>query len=931
MMAALYARVSSDRQKEDQTIGSQIAALQEHARNAGYDVPEEWIFQDEGYSGAILVRPALEQLRDLIAEGALDAVIVHSPDRLSRKYAYQVLLLEEFARHGTEVVFLRAPAGTTPEDQLLVQFQGMIAEYERALIMERTRRGKLHRARSGSVSVLGGAPYGYRYVRRTDCSDAYYEVLPEQAQVVEEVFRLYTQEGYSIAGLTRWLNERQVLTCTGKCRWERSTVWAMLRNPAYKGIACFGKTEGKPRERITRRLRQKGSYAEPSNAHRDTPRNTWIEIPVPALVDEQTFAWAQERLDDNKRLSSRNTTEPTLLQGLLACEQCSYAYYRTSTRTSKRNIYYYRCLGSDRYRWPEGRKCESRPLRQDYLDGLVWEHVVHLLEDPRLIREEIDRRLESGRRRSPVRRRRDTVSKELQRVHRSCQKLVDAYQEDLLPLDELRPRIRELRKRQSALETEQRSLESQQVDEESLLHITHSVDEFVKRLSTSAETLDIHQRQQVVRLVVKEVLIGQDTIRIKHSIPIGRAGPAGDAPTGPSFPSYLLCTGSHTRALRDAFLRLPPLPLFQHTGVQPLPDMPPHAPVAHPVFDEPHQPLVVDGIVAATDVCVEHPVHLPLLDTHRQRVQRHVRRASRAKPVAEAEEVDLVHGVEHLHGRALDDLVFQHGHAEGPLPSILLRDVGPFHRLGSVRSALQPRRQIRQVRLQILAVAVPRHAVHPRCGIALEAEVGLPKTVGTVDVVPERRKLLFPITFRCLTYPVERLLQVAPDLRPGLGLLARVALGLPPSLHPLRRHRGSHVAVVRGLRRYYGAVRLPAPVHRRYPLFRFPLRTQSPSTRARRGISRLPHEVLGCMPRVSDRAGARRHSRCRGAGCGLRSVSNVSAPGSGSCLSRLNTGPTPPPANASPRRLPDATHDSGLSWFATPSTQMTFTSYTSPV
>ncbi|MBC8443463.1 recombinase family protein [PVC group bacterium] len=556
MIAALYARVSSDRQKEQQTIGSQMAALQEHARNAGYDVPEEWIFQDEGYSGAILVRPALEQLRDLVAEGELDAVIVHSPDRLSRKYAYQVLLLEEFARQGTQVVFLRAPAGETPEEQLLVQFQGMIAEYERALIMERTRRGKIHRARNGSVSVLGGAPYGYRYVRKTDTSDAYYEVLPEPAQVVEEVFRLYTQEGFSIAGLTRWLNERQVPTSTGKSRWERSTVWAMLRNPAYKGTACFGKTESKPRERITRPLRQKGNYAEPSNAHRDTPRASWIEIPVPALVDEQTFTWAQERLDENKRLSRRNTAEPTLLQGMLACEECGYAYYRTSTRTSKRKIYYYRCLGSDRYRWPEGRKCESRPLRQDYLDGLVWQHVVQLLEDPRLIREEIDRRLESGRGRSPSRRRRDAVGKELQRVNRSTQKLVDAYQEDLLQLDELRPRMRELRKRQAALETEQRALETQQVDEESLLQITHSVDGFLQRLNASAQTLDVLQRQQVVRLVVKEVLIGQDTIRIKHSIPIGRTGPAGDGKIGPGFPSYLLCTGSQQSA---AGQRLPAL------------------------------------------------------------------------------------------------------------------------------------------------------------------------------------------------------------------------------------------------------------------------------------------------------------------------------------------------------------------------------------
>ena len=557
MIVALYARVSSDRQKEEQTIGSQIAALQEHAQNAGYDVPAEWIFQDEGYSGAILVRPALEQLRDLVAEGALDAVIVHSPDRLSRKYAYQVLLLEEFARRGTQVIFLRAPAGETPEEQLLVQFQGMIAEYERALIMERTRRGKIHRAHNGSVSVLGGAPYGYRYVRKTDTSDAYYEILPAQAEVVREVFRLYTEGGESIAGLTRWLNEHQVTTSTGSCRWERSTVWAMLRNPAYKGTACFGKTERKPRERITRPLRQKGrSHSEPSNAHRDTPRDSWIEIPVPALVDELSFVWAQERLADNKRLSPRNTTAPSLLQGLLVCEECGYAYYRTSTRTTKRQVRYYRCLGSDGYRWPEGRKCQSRPLRQDYLDDLIWGQVVRLLEEPGLIRQEIDRRLDTGRRLSPARRRRDTVSKELTRVQNSSKKLLDAYQEDLLQLDDLRPRLRELRKRQKALEAEQRSLEAQHVDEEALLQITHGVDDFLKRLSTSAQTLDIDQRQQVLRLVVKEVVVGQESVRIRHSIPAVRAGPSGDRPNGAKFPSYLLCTGSRQSSSGQCFSAL---------------------------------------------------------------------------------------------------------------------------------------------------------------------------------------------------------------------------------------------------------------------------------------------------------------------------------------------------------------------------------------
>src|SRR6266404_4431922 len=205
---AIYARVSSDRQKENHTIASQTTALIEYARTHEYTVPPEWIFQDEGYSGASLVRPGLESLRDLAAEGQIAAVLIYSPDRLSRKYAYQVLLTEELSRCGVEVIFLKSPAGATPENQLVVQFQGMIGEYERAQIAERSRRGKRHKAQQGVVNILSGAPYGYRYVKKTDTSAAYYEVLEAEAQVVRWVFETYTQRAISINAIARLLNER---------------------------------------------------------------------------------------------------------------------------------------------------------------------------------------------------------------------------------------------------------------------------------------------------------------------------------------------------------------------------------------------------------------------------------------------------------------------------------------------------------------------------------------------------------------------------------------------------------------------------------------------------------------------------------------------------------------------------------------------------
>src|SRR5262245_11315499 len=258
--AAIYARVSSDRQKENQTIASQTAALKQYAESHGYLVPAEWVFEDDGYSGASLIRPGLEAVRDLAAQGQIEAALVYAPDRLSRKYAYQVLLAEEFTRCGVALVFLKSPSSETPEDQLLMQFQGMIAEYERAQIVERSRRGKRYKAQQGVVNILSGAPYGYRYVRKSDKADAYYEVNETEAEVVRSVFDQYTRQGLSINGIARSLNERQIPTRTATTRWERSTVWGILRNPAYQGKACFGKTELRPRQRITRPLRQRNRH-----------------------------------------------------------------------------------------------------------------------------------------------------------------------------------------------------------------------------------------------------------------------------------------------------------------------------------------------------------------------------------------------------------------------------------------------------------------------------------------------------------------------------------------------------------------------------------------------------------------------------------------------------------------------------------------------
>src|SRR5215207_8281895 len=447
--AAIYARVSSARQTKEQTIRSQTAALLAHAEQQGLHVPPQWVFEDEGYSGATLVRPALERLRDLVAQVPVEIVLCYAPDRLARRYAYQALLIEELARAGTEVVFCNGPVGDRPEDALLVPFQGMIAEYEKAQIIERTRRGKAHRARQGSVNVLSGAPYGYRYVRKSDQAEARYELVEPEASTVRELFRRYTHAGCSIADLARWLSQQQIPTRTGKARWDRSTVWGMLRNPAYAGRAAFSKTmRTEQRARLTRpaRLQGRSVSANPLIAHR--PHEDWVQIAVPAIVSEETFQLAARRLADNQRFAARNTKVPSLLQGLAACQGCGYAYYRTSTRTTNKRIYYYRCLGSDDYRYPGGRRCANLPVRADYLDRVVWDHVTALLAEPTLIRAELDRRLGELQAANPTTATKARLQREQTRTATAISRLVEAYQEQLLSLDELRGRMPALRAKQ---------------------------------------------------------------------------------------------------------------------------------------------------------------------------------------------------------------------------------------------------------------------------------------------------------------------------------------------------------------------------------------------------------------------------------------------------------------------------------------------------
>jgi site-specific DNA recombinase len=298
--AALYARVSTEKQEREETVASQIDLLRQTAAARGYEILPGNVFIDDGVSGTRLDRPALERLRDLAAEGAFDVVLVTAPDRLARRYAYQVVLVEELTRCGCEVVFVHQSLGASPEEQMLLQMQGVFAEYERALIHERTRRGQLFAARQGRVN-WGNPPYGYTYVHKTTTTPQHLIVNETEAEVVRQIYRWCVEEQLSSYAIHRRLTLQGVPPRKSKHgRWAQSSVIEILRDSLYKGDAYYNRTQPGDVRRPYGRRGLKDRQLGHGQGRARRPQSAWIPVRVPALIDPETWDRAQGQLARNR-------------------------------------------------------------------------------------------------------------------------------------------------------------------------------------------------------------------------------------------------------------------------------------------------------------------------------------------------------------------------------------------------------------------------------------------------------------------------------------------------------------------------------------------------------------------------------------------------------------------------------------------------------
>lgn len=515
--AAMYVRVSTHHQKEEATIESQKEVLHQFAKSLEFEINPDWVFEDNGISGSTLARPALDKLRDYVSEGIIECIFVLSPDRLSRKYAYQAILLDEFRANDVTVIFQNSPQPQTPTEHLLLQMQGVFAEYERAQIAERSRRGKLHRAKNGHVSVFSHAPYGYRYISsKTKELPAYFEVIDREANVVKLVFNLYVKERVSISKICEHLSNQGISTHKGFKKWSRSVIAGMLKNSAYQGLAYFARREKKtpdPMRLASRTSRMKGRYtAKGSHTLRDS--KDWIGIPVPKIIETEVFEIAQQLLQKNKHLSIRNGKPGALLQGLVSCKECGYGLNRSISGEKKGGYNYYRCSGRARNR----NTCINPGIREDALDKAIWDSVISMLEEPELVKMEIERRI-SDFEDTPAHQQQRAIKNKLEKLKTESTRLLDAYQSECIELSELKTRMNVIQQESNRLKREIEQ-SSSGMTKKQLIELNDAMAYFSEHLRNESHSLEFEEKRKILRMLIRNVQIGKDGIQVEHIIPL---------------------------------------------------------------------------------------------------------------------------------------------------------------------------------------------------------------------------------------------------------------------------------------------------------------------------------------------------------------------------------------------------------------------------
>lgn len=509
--AAIYARVSTPQQEQEATIESQVAAVETYAQEHEYNLNPDHYFLDIAVSGAKLNRPALDRLRDLAAEASFDTVLCLAPDRLSRQYAHQWVLLDELQRAGVEVVFLGQPdVSDDPQGQLFLGIKGLFAEYERAMITERLRRGKLYRIRNGQL-VNPNPPYGYRYIPISQPNGGRWEAHSIEAEVVRQIYAWYNSEKeVTIHKITDQLNKLGEKAPPRGRLWRFSTVQAILKQYAYTGRAYYNRT--RTHHETIGQPRQWGRGLRQTPEHRPRPQEEWIEVAVPALVTEQVWEQTQERLIMNKKFSPRNNRRFYLLRSLLVCDVCG----RTLAAYPYKNRVTYRCTNGGKNREP-GVLRHRCSLKGEVVEPLVWQAISDLLHNPTLLADAwLSEQEETVVNPDELER----LQNRQRALERQWSRLLDLYQDDLVDKETLSARKVQLDAERGKLAECIQSLQQQNRQQQAKDEMLGDFETYCQQMTARLENPTPETKQEVIRLLIDHIVVKENEIVIKHIIPM---------------------------------------------------------------------------------------------------------------------------------------------------------------------------------------------------------------------------------------------------------------------------------------------------------------------------------------------------------------------------------------------------------------------------
>jgi site-specific DNA recombinase len=517
MRVAVYARVSTPNQVHTQTIDQQLDRVRQHVvQQPGWELHPQHIFRDDGFSGASLSRPGLDRLRDAVREREIDRLVVTAPDRLARNYVHQMVLLEELERLGCAVEFLDHPMSQDPHDQLLLQIRGAVAEYERTLITERMRRGRLAKLRAGVLLPWTRPPYGYRLHPERPRDPTGVRVEPAEAAVVATIFATYLEPGASLEKVAHVLHDQQICSPTGQRWWGLSTLRGILQNPTYTGQVYAGRTRSRPpqiRRSATHRI------GRPHDSLTPVPPEEWIAVAqIPALVSEEQFALVHAKLAQNQSFASRhNTTSAYLLRALVSCGHCQLA---CTARSLKPQYAYYVCSGKAKPTHSHREvPCASRFIPARQLETLVWHDLCDLLLHPARLATALERAHAGQWLPQELRARREVLHKGRRSVQQQRERLTDAYLHGVIPLAEYERRRRDLDQKDQALADQEQQLVQQAERHQELAGAVGNLDDFCQRVQTGLATATFEQRRQLVELLVDRVVVTDDDVEIRYVFP----------------------------------------------------------------------------------------------------------------------------------------------------------------------------------------------------------------------------------------------------------------------------------------------------------------------------------------------------------------------------------------------------------------------------